>query len=207
MLLTLHGDSVAATLTDERGRFAVTASEPGEYLLHAAALGFEATTTGIFGLTEGGGVSVEFRIPRRPIEIGGITVEAAASAAREPLLVRNGFVERVQMGQGRFVTPADIARSSHLSTADLLASTGRVFLRGSGSTQEIRMLGSRGYCTPIVYVDDVRIASSDLYLLEAMAPPTMLYAAEVYRSGVEAPFQYGGGMGGCGVIVLWTRAG
>ena len=26
-----------------------------------------------------------------------------------------------------------------------------------------------------------------------------------YRTAAEAPSQYGGGFGGCGVIVLWTK--
>lgn len=205
LLLTLDGDSVAATLSDREGRFSVTAAEPGDYLLHAAALGYESRTNGVFALTEGGGVSVEYRIPRRPIEIGGLTVDAVSSAARQPSLVRNGFVDRARMGRGRFLTPVDIARSAQLSTADLLATTGRVHIMEAGPTRQIRMLGTRGYCTPAVYVDNIRISGSDLYLLEARVPLSTLQAAEVYRSPNEAPIRYGGGMGGCGVIVLWTR--
>jgi hypothetical protein len=34
---------------------------------------------------------------------------------------------------------------------------------------------------------------------------SVLDAAEVYRTATEAPVQYGGGLGGCGVILLWTK--
>lgn len=37
------------------------------------------------------GTTLRGRVPWRPIEIGNIRVQTAASAAREPLLVRNGF--------------------------------------------------------------------------------------------------------------------
>jgi len=41
--------------------------------------------------------------------------------------------------------------------------------------------------------------------LDAIAPVSVLEAAEIYRSTNEAPIRYGGGMAGCGVIVLWTK--
>ena len=41
--------------------------------------------------------------------------------------------------------------------------------------------------------------------LDMLVPIEILEAAEVYRSASEAPPRYGGGMGGCGVIVLWSR--
>ena len=205
-LFGVDGDSVASVLSDGAGRFRVESPEAGEFRLAASALGYRPTVaSSVFMLAEGGSMSLEFRIEPLAIEVGGITVEARSSLIRQPKLVLNGFVERAQQGFGRFITPVDIEKSAAMSTADLLMRTGRVTTRYAIGGDRIVMRGTRGYCTPIVYVDGVRISMSGLSL-DAIAPVSVLEAAEVYRSGNEAPVQYGGGMGGCGVIVLWTRA-
>jgi hypothetical protein len=118
--------------------------------------------------------------------------------------VQNGFLQRVERGFGRFITPADIAKFPSTITADLLAQTGRVTTHYGFGGDRILIRSTRGYCTPIVYLDGVRI-SMDGLSLESIAPVSVLQAAEVYRSASEAPLRYGGGMGGYGVIVLWMR--
>jgi hypothetical protein len=205
-LLTLDGDSVAASLTDEAGRFRVASPTGGEFLLVASALGYEPTVAGsVFTVAEGAAMSVQFRLQPLALELEGLTVEAEQSLFRQPKLIQNGFVRRAQSGVGRFLTPYDIERSNASSTADLLAMTGRVTTRYSFGGDVILMLGSRGYCTPIVYLDGVRISMSGISL-EGIAPVSVLEGAEVYRSASEAPVRYGGGMSGCGIIVLWTKA-
>ncbi len=204
-LFTVDGDSVATVMTDGDGRFRVASSQAGEFLLSASALGYVPTLAGsVFTLAEGGRMSLEFRIQPQPIEIGGITVETAALLIRQPKLVQNGFVQRAQRGFGRFITPSDIEGSHSTGTVDLLARTGRVESRYAFGGNRILMRATRGLCTPTVYLDDVRI-SLDGISLDAIAPLIVLQAAEVYRSANEAPMRYAGGMGGCGIIVLWTR--
>ncbi len=204
-LFTVDGDSVASVLTDEAGRFLVESPQPGEFLLAASAMGYTSTVaSSVFTLTEDGWISLEFRIQLRPIELGGITVEAQASLIRQPELIRNGFLERLRRGFGRFITPIDIEKAQVFSTAELLARTGRVTTRYAIGGDRIIMLGFDGYCTPTVYLDGIRI-SLDGISLDAIAPVSVLEAAEVYRSGAQAPLMYGGTVG-CGVIVLWTRS-
>ena len=148
-------------------------------------------------------MSLQFRIEPLAVEIGGLTVEGRASILSQPKLVQNGFVDRVEQGRGRFLTPIDIERSGAINTAELLQRTGRVTTQYSFSGESILMLGPQGYCTPVVYLDGVRIAMD--MALDQIAPVQVLEAAEVYRSASEAPVEYAGGMGGCGVIVLWTK--
>ena len=71
--------------------------------------------------------------------------------------------------------------------------------------EEVLMLGTRGYCSPRVCVDGVRVSLSEASL-DAVAPLFSVEAAEVYGSASEAPLRFGGGMQGCGVIVLRSRA-
>lgn len=205
-LLTADGDSVMSVLTDQEGRFRVASPTAGEFRLAATSIGYTPTiASSVFVLGEGGTMSLEFRIEPLPIVLGGISVEAESPWLSRPKLVRNGFVERVQRGFGRFITPIDIERANAFTTTELLGRTGRVTTRYQLGGDRILMFGSRGYCTPLVYLDGVRVSMSDMSL-DVLVPVGVLEAAEVYRSASEAPAEYGGGMGGCGVIVLWTRA-
>jgi len=205
-LLTADGDSVASVLSDQAGEFRLEASRPGDFRLAASALGYKPTVAAsVLSLPQGSSMTLQFRIEPLPLEIGGITIEAQSSLFQQPNLVRNGFVERVQRGFGRFITPVDIESSPSSSTSDLLARTGRVTTRYVLGGDRILMMGNRGYCSPTVYVDGFRVDLSDISI-DVIAPKFDLEAAEVYRSAAEAPLRFGGAMEGCGVIVLWTRA-
>lgn len=205
-LFRADGDSVDAVLTDVAGRFSVTAQTGGEFLLAASALGYQPTVaSSLFTIADGAVLSVQFRIRPIPLELGGMTVEARRSFLRAPRLVQNGFVDRAQGGFGRFITPHDIQTTPATTTADLLARTGQVTTRYGIGGDRVLMRGTRGFCTPAVYLDGFRVSMSE-GPLESIVPLAVLEAAEVYRSANEAPVQYGGGIGGCGVIVLWTRA-
>ena len=152
----------------------------------------------------GTAVTLEFRIESQPIEIEGISVEAMATKIRQPALIRNGFVKRALQGLGKFIAPWEIEASPAPTTSDLLMRTGRVTTRYRLGGDLVLMRGSRGYCVPTLYVDGVR---TDLAYspIDIVAPKFDLQALEVYRSSVEAPLQYGGGGGGCGVIMAWTK--
>lgn len=206
MLITTEGDSVAATLSDEEGNFRLDADVPGDYRLVASGLGYRPTlSSSVLSLPKGTAISLQFRIEPRPLEIAGLTVDAMASRIRQPRLVQNGFVDRVQRGMGRFITPYELAKSPAPSTSDLLARTGRVTTRYHLGGDEIIMLGPRGYCVPTVFLDGQRLTMSEMSI-DAMAPKFDLEAVEVYRSAVEAPARFGGGGEGCGIIVLWTKS-
>jgi hypothetical protein len=150
-------------------------------------------------------ITLEFRIAPLAIEIGGITVEVRSSLMRQPRLIRNGFVQRAQQGFGRFITPGEIAKSGAIRVGDLLARTGQVTNRYSIRGDRTLMRGRGGYCTPAVYLDGVRHSLSGVSL-DDLVQVSSLEAVEIYRSPAQAPVRYGGGMEGCGIIVLWTRA-
>lgn len=203
-LLDQDGDSVMSVLTDDSGRFRLVADRDGDYLLAAAAWGYETTVAGsVFTLTSDGGLSVEFRIPRAPLELPGLVVNAQSLLKQHPLEV-NGFVDRARMGFGRFITPAQIEESMAYGTTDLLTRTGRVMIEPAVGGDRIRMRGSMGICDPFVYLDGRRITLDGLSL-DSFVPLPVLDAVEVYRSAVEAPPQYAVGVWRCGVILLWTR--
>ena len=57
-------------------------------------------------------------------------------------------------------------------------------------------------------VDDVPVGSltAPPFALDAVVPLQTVEAIEVYRTASQAPLQYGGTLGGCGVLVIWTKA-
>jgi hypothetical protein len=207
-LLSESGDSIGTTLSDGAGNFSFTAPEPGSFLLAAAALGFRETTVGVFDLGEGGELSLELRLRPAPIEIGGLEVSSTSPLLQRHPLELNGFLQRAQQGLGRFITPADIEKSTALRTVDLLQKTGRIHPSFDAFGEpRLQMMGPRGYCVPRVFVDGIRV-SLDFMPIESVAPLSVLQAAEVYRSPAEAPAQYAGGrLSRCGVVVLWTKVG
>ena len=42
-------------------------------------------------------------------------------------------------------------------------------------------------------------------MLNYIVDPDKVAGVEVYQGGATMPVQYGGTMGGCGAIVIWTR--
>lgn len=208
MLLTAEGDSVLTVLSDSTGAFRLAAPEAGDYRLAAAAMGYKPTVSAqVLSLPAGTAVTLQFRLTAQPIEIAGVTVDALASKVSAPRLIQNGFVERVQAGFGSFIAPFQIEQSPAPSTSDLLARTGKVITRYALGGDQILMMGSRGYCVPVVYLDGLRMNMSDMSI-DMMAPKFDLEAVEIYRSTMQAPAKYSGGsMESCGVIVLWSKVG
>ncbi len=205
-LFTVDGDSVDTALTDEAGTFELVASENGDFLLTASALGYRSTVaSSILELGEESMMSLEFRMDPVPIEIGGLAVDVEAHADARPALVRNGFVDRATMGLGRFITPPEIAASSAFTTTELLARTGRITTRFRIGGDRILMRGLMGLCEPLVYVDGARVSMAAGMSLDAFVPLQVLDAVEIYRSPVEAPAQFAMGLWRCGVVVIWTK--
>ncbi len=202
-LLTEAGDPVTSTITNRSGRFELTSPDPGSFLLLAVAFGYRETTVGVFELGEGGEISVEFRIPVEALPLEGILVETSRMAEQLEL---NGFTRRLQMGFGRFMTPADIEESFAMRTSDLFVGMLNVRLAG-GNGDELLIRSRMGYCPPKIYVDGLP-QPGGRQSLEYIVQLEAIVAVEVYRRASELPIQYGGPNNtGCGVVVFWTKTG
>jgi hypothetical protein len=203
-LLTEAGDTVAAGVTGPSGGFALSAPGEGSYHLSAEALGYRTTTAGVFDLGAGGEISVEFRIQAEAVALEGITVDVTG-LVRDPFLISSGFYQRMQSGQGRFITPEEIEKSDARRVTELFYGIPRVFVVMQGSRDRIMMNSPMGVCAPNVYVDGM-LTSSASANLEMFAPLLTVEAIEVYRSPAELPLQWSGTAArGCGAIVVWTK--
>lgn len=222
MLYSEEGDSITATVTDEVGRFRIGSDAPGSFVLRAASLGYAEATDGVFDIGPGGSIRVEFRLTPAPLPIDEIAV-AIDRPILEHHLVRNGFVRRLQRGQGLFVTPYDIERSPARSTESLLEGmprvrVGPVYARQGGVGlpaphlgEEVQIIGpDLAWCNPLVYVDGIRAHydPSQGFNLSSLAHVGDVDAIEVYRRPVEMPVEFPvGSTDQCGLVVMWTKLG
>ncbi len=61
-----------------------------------------------------------------------------------------------------------------------------------------------------IYVDGMRVVRDNQAFRESIdnfVSPSEIAAMEVYRGPSEVPAEFGGSVGGCGAIVIWTRGG
>lgn len=128
-------------------------------------------------------------------------LEVTASAVPVGL---DGFEERRRAGFGTFIDWTSLRKEEHRRTTDLFYGLpgvrvqydghGRAYLVSTrirpGTTCSMRLLLNG---TPIATrdIDSWRIENLD--------------AIEVYRSGAEAPIEFGGTGGMCGTVILWSR--
>jgi hypothetical protein len=219
LLVGVHGDTVARGLSDGGGHFELTAPSAGEYFLLATTLGYRPVRAGVFELGEGGEMAVEVRLTPEPLSIDGLEVERRW-AVSEPPLVRNGFFERLTQGEGFFITPVDLERSSAIRITELLATVPFLTVVQASTDRVLIQDGGR-LCAPAVIVDGLRasviagqrrrpgapseVAGSEGNI-EALVSLKDVDAVEVYRSPQQVPTQFGGmGRTDCGAIVIWTK--
>lgn len=217
MMFTEAGDSVSATVADDVGRFIVSAEEPGNFVLLANALGYEETPAGVFELGDGGELTVEYRLPPRPLPIDEIIV-SLDRPTRMHHLVRNGFIRRFQRGLGLHITPHQIEEAVVASTEELLRGHPGVrvgYARGNAGFvrpelgEVVQIQTVTGWCVPNVFVDGIRVSygGGGGVTLSNYVNLNDLEAVEVYRRAAEIPVEYSSMGGGCGVVVLWSKAG
>lgn len=218
-LVDVSGDTVARTLTGERGGFVLTAKEPGVFAIAARAFGYRSYTAPGFELGPDGEMSVDFRLVPRPIELEELVVGFNRPIVQHKL-VENGFIDRFEEGFGVFVTPVDIERAPSSSTVDLFRGLPGVTVRAVGggfmayAGERVMLLGQNAWCTPRIYLDGIRLDYTGNVSLDALVPKDHIIGVEIFRRASEVPVQYnatrtaGEGSsesGPCGVILLWTK--
>ncbi|MDZ7632624.1 MAG: carboxypeptidase-like regulatory domain-containing protein [Gemmatimonadaceae bacterium] len=181
-------------ITDSAGVFRLRNLPIGSRAVDVTAIGYlkvrsaaELRADGEFDLT--------VRLSRLSPELEAVTVEGRSS---DP----TGFHARRERGLGYFVDADQIRKWGPPSLANAL-SMAPMLRRGQ--------LTGRGNCTPVFFVDGVRID----YLLGEVLNETDLGGIEVYANPADVPPQFGtpgnrfGALtssGGCSVIVIWTKS-
>ena len=209
-------------LSDGDGRYAFANLAPGVYRIDVKHLAYE-TLEQIVNVPGNRTVEVDFGLSADPIEVEPLVV----SVVRDKRLEVKGYYERREMGErvgnGVFFNQEEIRRSGAARVTQLLNRVNGIRIDCSGGprqnnckvmmTQGNPSLSSRaqgGCVNSNVYVDGVRVirdTSASPESIDAFVSPFEIVGMEVYRTASELPAEFGGSVGRCGAIVIWTGSG
>ena len=205
-------------LSDGSGRFSFDDLSPGVYRLAVQHLAYE-TINQFINVPSDHTLEVNFELTADPIELAPLVV----TAVRNKRLEMRGFYDRKELGEkianGVFVTREDLRRANSLRVTHYLARLSgiRVDCTGSGNNNcTIRMTGGSpslsrraewGCANANVYIDGIRVIRDNQNLQDSIdnfVSPSDIAGIEVYRGPSEIPAEFGGSVGRCGAIVIWT---
>jgi hypothetical protein len=138
-----------------------------------------------------------------------VVVNAAAPVDR-----LSGFEARRKLGVGEFMTSEEIAQRNTVYATELIRKFLSVNVSPSRTSSLIEYfpLSAReggnpnvGACPMQVYLDQVPLPTP--FNLDLLPSPRELAGIEVYAGSSTAPPQFAGPNRGCGVILVWTKAG
>jgi hypothetical protein len=204
-LLDSVSTALRRTATDSAGLFRLAPPGPGTYTLRAEHIG-HATTTAMLTLQRTEEIQVELRMG-----VEAIPLEPLLVVTRRP--ERFGrlteFYDRLERrgraGFGTFITRKEIEARFAIETTDLFRLIPGVTI--GTQSRNVLMTRQAGGCAPAVYVDGMMLNRQGPAMLNDFVVPEMIEGIEVYRGAAGgAPVQYES-RGGCGVILIWTRAG
>ncbi len=113
------------------------------------------------------------------------------------------FERRRLTGRGQYLTEDDILKSGAYNVADAVKTMrGVTYECGGGAGCFVRMSRAPMRCLPEYIVDD--------QVFNDFGPSTPIrdiVALELYTGPSDVPGEYAGRNSGCGIVVIWTRAG
>jgi len=211
-LLEEGRSEVAADLASLAGSFELEAPGGGVYFLYVRRDGYETLLDGLFELGPDGVVEVRVGLTPEPIEIEALDVQANRTMTP---LERSGFYDRVLTAPGYFLSREDIQRAGSSKVADVFQRVPRVEvdatrpLTGPDVMQNPSIFMRKGTepCFPTLYIDRHIVANG---VTAPVRPDDWvnsgeIEAIEVYSRATQVPPEFDS-VGGCGVVLIWTRA-
>jgi hypothetical protein len=197
------GSSIRVT-TSESGRFQIVGVPPGQYIVLVRRLGFTPATT-IVQLMARDTLRPSFMLERSVSSLDTVKVTGRFISPK-----LKEFEDRRKLGEGQFMTAAQIEQRNPIDARDLL----RTFLGIEITKGEVfnrRVNAAYGKCPLSIYVDGIRLYKAALD--RDLPSPKDFAGVEVYTGPATIPLQYkslGGSDTGkdfCGVILFWTKDG
>ncbi len=216
-LVPLHGAFVSILGTAVRigtgpnGRFRITRLPAGEYLLVVKRVGYRPVS-GVIDVAASDTLRVSYtlaEVPREVTTLGPVVVTEPSNSERLA-----GFDSRRKLGVGQFLTLDQINKANTVYTTELMRKFTSVNVSPDNSsviTQYYALSAreggnpSMGACPMQVYLDQVPLPTP--FNLDLLPTPKDLYGIEVYAGAATIPPQFNGFNRGCGVILVWTKAG
>jgi hypothetical protein len=200
--IVLLGDNRQIT-TDSIGRYVFVALPAGSVRLLVRAPSFPATHV-VIQLSVG--QDLEHTIVLDSTAAGRAAQMLPAVAVTAPASVDRRLIDferRRRTGRGHYLTRDEIERSGAYSLQDAVRPLRGVTVEcGGGMGCFVRMVRAPMRCQPD-YVVDRRVDNQ----FGPSTPVRDIEALEVYTGPSDVPGEFAGRTAGCGVIVVWTRAG
>ena len=199
--LRLDGDSVG-TRTDSTGAFRVTSLAPGAHAVVVRAIGFVALAF-TAELTAGRDTEYAIRLDLADSTAQPLAPVAVTTDAPPPVSYRMvDFERRRKTGRGQYLSSEEIERSGASTLQDLARGMRGVTMHCGGGGCRLQMVRAPNGCQP-EYVVDGRTDN----MFGALTPIRDIIGLEVYTGPADVPGEFAGRNAGCGVVVIWTRAG
>jgi hypothetical protein len=202
-LLDAQDNVVATAFSDALGEFVLRAPRAGTYSVRGEHMSADPLITTGVQLRLGQVITVALTLPLSPIELEEVVVSVSPERR---FLVGNGFYERAATMPGTFITPEIMQQWQPYRPSDLFRRMPGVEMMPDPVRSDRfairfnRTTGFAGLCRPKMVVDGVTVMDFNIDDL----PAEVVAAVEVYKSALQTPPQFAGGMAACGVIVIWT---
>ncbi len=187
-------------VTDSSGRYLVGGIPNGVHHVVVRALGFRPVE---FSVTLHDGLQSLDDIQLDPApgvqELAPVAIVAPASRVSYRLV---DFERRRLTGRGHYLDDIQIRQSAASRLSDLMRGMRGVTEHCAGSGCTIQMVRARPGCDPD-YIVDGRMDN----MFGSSTPIRDIVALEVYTGPSDVPGEFAGKSAGCGVVVIWTRAG
>ena len=186
------------TRADDRGEWRLNDAPVGTRMLEVRAVGYYPERRRVDVIVGAPPIRVALSTLKAVLD----TVRITASKLRGRDL--SGFYDRRRTGQGRYLTPDDIAKRGALTASDIFRNMPGIRLnRAAFGESVLLMRGAFGDCTPAIYIDGayMNLAPDDI---DGWVGTKDIAGIEIY-AGDNMPPQFQKGMSGCGSIVIWTK--
>jgi hypothetical protein len=200
----VHLGAGRKVVTDSLGKFVFADLPSGIVRLLVRVRGFPSTLVPV-ALAKGESLS-------RVIQLDSTVVGRMAAqrlpaeaviASRAPTPRYLDFERRRLTGRGQYLTREDLDRGGFGSLQDAMRGLRGVNVEcGGGNGCSVRMARAPMRCSPEYIVDE---RSDNTF--GPTTPIRDIEAIEVYTGPSDVPGEFAGRNAGCGVIVVWTRAG
>jgi len=188
-------------VTDSTGRYLLGGIPVGVQHVVVRALGFRPVEFSV-ALHEGLQGLEDIQLDAAPgvQELAPVAIAAPAAAAASYRLV--DFERRRRTGRGHYLDDIQIKQSGASRLSDLMRGMRGVTEHCAGSGCTVQMVRARPGCDPD-YIVDGRMDN----MFGSTTPIRDIVALEVYTGPSDVPGEFAGRSAGCGVVVIWTRAG
>ena len=205
-------NSELRTVSNDSGEYAFSAPPTGRVRVTARRVGFKPQEKG-FKMDAGQSRQVDFELEGIPDVLDTVTVTGRGGNSRMA-----DFWNRRMIGNGAFITRADIERRKPYRPSDLLRTVAGVTVltgdmnehpvirmgrSGPGNITRRNVQSLAGDCRVNYYLDGNWVPAGTFHMDDIS--PSAIEAIEVYRGPAEVPAKFRQRETACGLIVIWTR--